>query len=50
LSFNKVYLKSVVPPGVARLLIETNDGNVSVGGWDATLEDVAAHGIEIPKG
>lgn len=41
---------SVVLPEVARLVIETDDGPVSVGGWDATLEDVAAHGLEIRKG
>jgi sugar-specific transcriptional regulator TrmB len=41
---------SVVLPEVARLVIETDDGPVTVGGWDATLEDVAAHGLEIRKG
>lgn len=40
---------SVVLPEVARFVIETDDGPVSVGGWDATLEDVAAHGLEIRK-
>lgn len=37
----------VVLPEVARLTVETDEGTVSVGGWDATLEDVAAHGLEV---
>lgn len=40
---------SVVLPEVARLTIETDRVTFSVGGWDATLEDVAAHGIEIHR-
>lgn len=38
---------SVVLPEVARLVVRTDDGPVTVGGWDATLEDVAAHGLEV---
>lgn len=38
---------SVVLPEVARLVVGTDNGPVTVGGWDATLEDVAAHGLEI---
>lgn len=34
-------------PEVARLTIEVDGEQVTLGGWDATLEDVAAHGIEI---
>lgn len=37
-------------PEVARLTIEVDGERVTVGGWDATLEDVAAHGIEIRRG
>jgi sugar-specific transcriptional regulator TrmB len=40
---------SVVLPSVARLVIDTGDGERTVGGWDATLEDVAAHGLEIRR-
>ena len=40
---------TVVLPEIAGLVIETDQGRVSVGGWDATLEDVAAHGIEIRR-
>lgn len=39
------YLSS--PPTFASLTIETEDGPVAVGGWKATIEDVAARGIEI---
>ena len=39
----------VILPEVARLTVETDDGTVSVGGWDATLEDVAAHGLEVRR-
>ena len=38
---------SVVLPEVARLVVETGGERLTVGGWDATLEDVAAHGIEV---
>ncbi|MBX0321827.1 TrmB family transcriptional regulator [Halomicroarcula sp. F13] len=34
-------------PRIAGLELATDTGHVSVGGWDATIEDVAAHGIEI---
>lgn len=40
---------AVVLPEVARLTVETTTRQVTVGGWDATLEDVAAHGIEIRR-
>lgn len=40
---------SVVLPEIARLTLDTADGHVTVGGWDATLEDVAAHGVEIRR-
>jgi sugar-specific transcriptional regulator TrmB len=40
---------SVVLPEVARLVVETGDSRVTIGGWDATLEDVAAHGIEFRR-
>lgn len=40
---------AVVLPEVARLVVETDDGRITVGGWDATLEDVAAHGLEIRR-
>ncbi len=36
-------------PEVATLAVETDDGTLSVGGWDATDEDVAAHGIEMRR-
>lgn len=38
---------SVVLPDIATLEVETASRSISVGGWDATLEDVAAYGIEI---
>ncbi|WP_254280085.1 TrmB family transcriptional regulator [Haloarcula marina] len=34
-------------PQVVSLELSTAEGPVTVGGWDATLEDVAAHGIEL---
>lgn len=40
---------SVVLPEIARLTVETDRGEFSIGGWDATLEDVAAHGLEIDR-
>ncbi len=40
---------SVVLPEVARLTLETDDGTITVGGWDATLEDVAAHALELRR-
>jgi sugar-specific transcriptional regulator TrmB len=39
----------VVLPEIARLTVETDRGEFSVGGWDATLEDVAAHGLEVNR-
>lgn len=36
-------------PEVARITIEVDGEPMTVGGWDATLEDVAAHGIEIRR-
>ena len=36
-----------VLPEIARIVVETETGSVSVGGWDAVLEDVAAYGLEI---
>lgn len=41
---------AVTLPEVARLTIDADGETVTVGGWDATLEDVAAHGIEIDRG
>ncbi|WP_323191893.1 TrmB family transcriptional regulator [Halostella sp. PRR32] len=41
--------ETFVLPEVARLVVETDDGQVTVGGWDAILEDVAAHGLEIRR-
>jgi hypothetical protein len=41
--------QTVVLPEVARLVVETDDGRVTVGGWDAILEDVAAHGLEVRR-
>lgn len=38
---------SVVLPEVARLTVATEDGWTTVGGWDATLEDVAAHAVRL---
>jgi hypothetical protein len=38
-----------VPPTIASITIETEDGPVDVGGWKATFEDVAARGLEIRK-
>lgn len=38
---------SVVLPDVARFTVATDEGERTVGGWDATLEDIAAHGIEV---
>lgn len=40
---------SVVLPEVARLTLETDEDTLSVGGWDATLEDVAAHALELRR-
>lgn len=40
---------TVVLPEVARLVLATDEGEITVGGWDATLEDVAAHGLEIRR-
>lgn len=37
-------------PEVARMTVDTGDGQVTLGGWDATLEDVAANGLEIRRG
>lgn len=37
------------PPTFATLTLETDDGPVTVGGWKATFEDVAARGIEIRR-
>lgn len=34
-------------PEVARFRIEVDGEPMTVGGWDATLEDIAAHGIEV---
>lgn len=36
-------------PRVASLELATESGHFTVGGWDATLEDIAAHGIEIRR-
>jgi sugar-specific transcriptional regulator TrmB len=38
---------TAILPDIARFTIETAEGDLTVGGWDATLEDVAAHGFEI---
>jgi sugar-specific transcriptional regulator TrmB len=35
------------PPTFASLTLETDDGTVTVGGWKATFEDIAARGIEV---
>jgi sugar-specific transcriptional regulator TrmB len=40
---------AAVLPEVVRLVVETDEGERTVGGWDATLEDVAAHGLEIRR-
>lgn len=37
-------------PEVAQLEVQTDEGRVTVGGWDARLEDVAAHGLELREG
>lgn len=37
----------ILPPTYASLTLETTEGQVKIGGWKATLEDVAATGIEI---
>lgn len=42
--------KEMTMPEVARLRLETDEGVVTVGGWDARLEDVAAHGLELRSG
>ena len=36
-------------PEKVSLVVETEEGTITVGGWDATIEDVAAHGIEIDR-
>lgn len=37
----------LAPPTVAALVLETDEGTVTVGGWRATIEDVAATRIEL---
>lgn len=37
------------PPTYASLTVETADGPVKIGGWKATIEDVAATGIEVRR-
>lgn len=39
----------VVLPEVAQLTVATEDGWTTVGGWDATLEDVAAHAVRLEE-
>jgi sugar-specific transcriptional regulator TrmB len=38
---------SSVVPTTAQVSIETDDGTLSVGGWKATIEDIAADGIRV---
>lgn len=40
---------SSVVPTTAELSVATDDGTVSVGGWKATIEDVAADGIRVRR-
>lgn len=40
-------LRSIALPYVATLSIRTDEGVLTVGGWDATMEDIAAYGIEV---
>lgn len=40
---------SVAVPQEASLTIDTGDGIVTVGGWKATIEDIAAEGVEITR-
>lgn len=40
---------SSVVPTTAELSVATDDGRVSVGGWKATIEDVAADGIRVRR-
>lgn len=40
----------VVVPTTAELQLATDDGEVTVGGWKATREDVAAAGIRVEEG
>jgi sugar-specific transcriptional regulator TrmB len=39
--------ETAILPDIAQFELETDEGTVTVGGWDATIEDVAAHGFEI---
>lgn len=36
-------------PEVVSVTLDTGDMELSVGGWDATLEDIAAYGIEVTR-
>ncbi|MFC6975554.1 TrmB family transcriptional regulator [Halomicroarcula sp. GCM10025709] len=38
---------TAILPDIVQFEIETDDGTLTVGGWDATIEDIAAHGFEI---
>lgn len=40
---------AVAIPVTASLLIDTDEGRLSVGGWKARIEDVAADGVEIDR-
>lgn len=40
---------SVVLPYLSTLRVDTGDETLSVGGWDATVEDIAAYGIELRR-
>lgn len=40
---------SVVLPYVVSLTLEDDGSTYTIGGWDATLEDVAAYGLEIDR-
>lgn len=40
---------SVTLPQVASFTLEVGDTTYSVGGWDATMEDIAAYGLEVDR-
>lgn len=40
---------ALAPPIIASLTLATDDGQVTVGGWRATMEDIAATGLELRR-